>query len=115
MTRVTKAVTAKIKHKKTLRLAKGYYGARSNLFKTAKQSNIKSLQYSFRDRKTRKRNFRSLWISRINAASREQGLSYSNLINLLDRKKIVLNRKVLSEIAIFDNSTFKKIVDIAST
>ena len=115
MSRVTKAVTGRNKHRKVLRLAKGYYGARSRLFKTAKQSNIKSLQYAFRDRKNRKRNFRALWIARINAASRENGVSYSNLIRLLHEKNIILNRKILSEIAVSDNSTFKKIVDIAST
>ena len=115
MSRVTKAVTGRNKHRKVLRLAKGYYGARSRLFKTAKQSNIKSLQYAFRDRKNRKRNFRALWIARINAAWRENGVSYSNLIRLLHEKKIILNRKILSEIAVSDNSTFKKIVDIAST
>jgi large subunit ribosomal protein L20 len=85
------------------------------LFKTAKQSNIKSLQYAFRDRKNRKRAFRSLWISRINAGSREMGISYSTLINGLNSKNINLNRKVLSEIAISDNNTFKKIVDAAVT
>ena len=115
MSRVTKAVTGRNKHRKVLRLAKGYYGARSRLFKTAKQSNIKSLQYAFRDRKNRKRNFRALWIARFNAAQRENGVSYSNLIRLLHEKKIILNRKILSEIAVSDNSTFKKIVDIAST
>ena len=81
MPRVTKSVTAKAKHKKVLSATKGHYGARSRLFKTAKQSNIKSLQYAFRDRKNRKRAFRSLWISRINAASRALGVSYSKLIN----------------------------------
>ena len=77
MSRVTKAVTAKNKHKKVLKSTKGHYGARSRLYKTAKQSNIKSLQYAFRDRKNRKRNIRSLWISRINAATRELNVSYS--------------------------------------
>ncbi len=115
MPRVTKSVTAKAKHKKTLKSAKGFYGARSRLYKTAKQSNIKSLQYSFRDRKNKKRVFRSLWIARINAASRELGLSYSKLVKLLSNKNITINRKILSEIAVSDNSTFKKIVHIANT
>lgn len=115
MPRVTKSVTAKAKHKKTLKSAKGFYGARSRLYKTAKQSNIKSLQYSFRDRKNKKRFFRSLWIARINAASRELGLSYSKLVKLLSNKNITINRKILSEIAVSDNSTFKKIVHIANT
>ena len=80
MPRVTKSVTARAKHKKVLSATKGHYGARSRLFRTAKQSNIKSLQYAFRDRKNRKRSFRSLWISRINAGARELGVSYSILI-----------------------------------
>tara|TARA_B100000900_G_C19994515_1_gene479177 strand:+ start:23 stop:370 length:348 start_codon:yes stop_codon:yes gene_type:complete len=113
MARVTKAITAKAKHKKVLDSTKGQYGARSRLYKTAKQANIKSLQYAFRDRKVRKRSFRSLWISRINAASRGLGLSYSKLINLLQNKSIILNRKILAEIAATDNSTFKKVVEIA--
>jgi large subunit ribosomal protein L20 len=113
MPRVTKSVTAKAKHKKVLNATKGHYGARSRLFKTAKQSNIKSLQYSFRDRKNRKRDFRSLWIARINAGSREMNVSYSKLINSLSTKNIILNRKVLSDIAISDNNTFKKIVETA--
>ena len=113
MPRVTKSVTAKSKHKKVLSATKGHYGARSRLFKTAKQSHIKSLQYAFRDRKNRKRSFRNLWISRINAGSREQGVSYSKLIHGLSSKNIKINRKVLSEIAISDNNTFKKIVDLA--
>ncbi len=113
MTRVTKSVTAKARHKKILNETKGSFGARSRLFKTAKQSYIKSLQYAFRDRKNKKRSFRSLWISRINAAAREHGLSYSNLIYFLSDKNIIINRKLLSEIAISDNSTFKKILEIA--
>ena len=82
MSRVTKSVTAKAKRKKVLNATKGHYGARSRLYKTAKQSNIKSLQYAFRDRKNKKRSFRSLWISRINAGSRELGIPYSKLVNL---------------------------------
>ena len=89
MPRVTKSVTAKAKHKKVLKATKGHYGARSRLFKTAKQSNIKSMQYAFRARKNRKRSFRSLWISRINAASRELGIPYSKLINGLIKKNII--------------------------
>jgi large subunit ribosomal protein L20 len=110
MPRVTKSVTAKAKHKKVLKATKGHYGARSRLFKTAKQSNIKSLQYAFRDRKNRKRSFRSLWISRINAASRKLGVSYSRLIDGLTKNNIVIDRKILSDIAISDSSTFEKIV-----
>ena len=114
MPRVTKSVTAKAKHKKVLSSTKGHYGARSRLFKTAKQSNIKSLQYAFRDRKNKKRDIRSLWISRINAASRDLGISYSKLINGLDKNDIVLDRKILSQLAVEDASTFKKIVELAS-
>ncbi len=113
MPRVTKSVTAKAKHRKVLSATKGHYGARSRLYKTAKQSNVKSLQYAFRDRKNRKRNFRSLWIARINAGSKELGVPYSRLINSLSQKNIKLNRKILSEIAISDNSTFKKVVETA--
>tara|TARA_Y100000385_G_scaffold290665_1_gene364816 strand:- start:2757 stop:3104 length:348 start_codon:yes stop_codon:yes gene_type:complete len=113
MPRVTKSVTARAKHKKVLSSTKGHYGARSRLYKTAKQSNIKSLQYAFRDRKNRKRSFRNLWISRINAGAREHGISYSKLINGLITKDILINRKVLSDIAINDTATFKKIIDLA--
>jgi len=113
MPRVTKSVTAKAKHKKVLQSTKGHYGARSRLFKTAKQSNIKSLQYAYRDRKNRKRDFRSLWIARINAASRELGVPYSKFVNSLSNKNIILDRKMLSDIAISDSKSFKKIVEIA--
>ena len=113
MPRVTKSVTAKAKHKKVLISTKGHYGARSRLFKTAKQSNIKSLQYAFRDRKNKKRLFRSLWISRINAGSKELGVSYSDLIYGLNKNNIKLNRKLLSEIAISDKTTFEKVVKTA--
>ena len=113
MPRVTKSVTAKAKHKRILSATKGHYGARSRLFKTAKQSNIKSLQYSFRDRKNRKRSFRSLWIARINAGTREMGVSYSRLINGLIKKEIIIDRKILSDLALSDSTTFKKIVQTA--
>ena len=113
MPRVTKSVTAKAKHKKVLSATKGHYGARSRLFRTAKQSNIKSLQYAFRDRKNRKRAFRSLWIARINAGSRALGVSYSVLVNGLNKSNILLDRKILSDLAINDASTFEKIVKIA--
>jgi len=112
MPRVTKSLTAKSKHKKVLNSTKGHYGARSRLYRTAKQSSIKSMQYAFRDRKNRKRTFRALWISRINASSRDLGISYSKLINGLASHNVILNRKILSEIAIFDSSTFQKIVNL---
>jgi len=113
MPRVTKSVTAKAKHKKVLASTKGHYGARSRLYKTAKQSNIKALQYAFRDRKNRKREFRALWIARINAGSRNLGVPYSVFINGLTKNKILLDRKILSDLAISDNSTFEKIVKTA--
>ncbi len=113
MPRVTKSLKAKSRHKKILSSTKGHYGARSRLYKTAKQSNIKALQYAFRDRKNRKRNFRSLWISRISAASRSLGISYSKLVNGLVKKEIILNRKILSDLAVNDPSTFEKVVKLA--
>ena len=113
MPRVTKSVTAKAKHKKVLSATKGHYGARSRLYKTAKQSNIKALQYAFRDRKNRKREFRALWIARINAGSRALGVSYSVLINGLSKSNILLDRKILSDLAINDASAFEKIVKTA--
>ena len=109
MPRVTKSNTARKKHQKVLKSTKGHYGARSRLYKTAKQSNFKALQYAFRDRKNRKRVFRSLWISRISASSRNMGISYSRLINGLTKKKIILNRKMLSDIAVNDEGAFEKI------
>ena len=110
MPRVTKSVTAKARHKKVLNAAKGHYGARSRLYKTAKQSNIKSLQYAFRDRKNRKREFRTLWIARINAGARALGVTYSAFMNGLTKSEILLDRKILSDLAINDPSTFEKIV-----
>ena len=115
MPRVSKSVIAKKKHKKVLASTKGHYGARSRLYKTAKQSNIKALQYAFRDRKNRKRNFRSLWIARINAASRSLGISYSKLINGLASNNIELDRKILSDIAVNDSSTFEAILKKATS
>ena len=110
MPRVTKSVTAKAKHKKVLSATKGHYGARSRLYKTAKQSNIKALQYAFRDRKNRKRDFRALWIARINAGSRALGVSYSVLMNGLSKNNILLDRKILSDLATNDSATFEKVV-----
>ena len=95
MARVTKALAASKKHKKVLKATKGHYGARSRLYKTAKQSNIKALQYSFRDRKARKRRFRNLWISRINSGARNLGVSYSVLINSLKNGKKILKSDFL--------------------
>ena len=115
MPRTTRAGTAKAKHKTALSATQGTHGARSRLFRTAKQSNIKSLQYAFRDRKNKKRSFRALWIARINAGARELGVSYSVLINSLMKKDIALDRKILSDIAITDSTTFEKIVKKATS
>ena len=115
MPRVTKAKTAKARHKKILSSTKGHYGARSRLYKTAKQSSIKSMQYAFRDRKNKKRNFRSLWISRISASTREIGISYSFFINKLKDINILLNRKILSDLATHNPKTFQEVVKTATS
>ena len=115
MPRVTKAKIAKAKHKKVLASTKGHYGARSRLFKTAKQSNIKSMQYAFRDRKNKKRSFRSLWISRINAASRDLGVPYSKLINGLTKNNIIIDRKILSDLAVNDPKAFQEVVKTSTS
>ena len=111
MPRVTKALAAKAKHKKVLKATKGHYGARSRLFRTAKQSNVKALQYAFRDRRNKKRSFRALWIMRINAAARLHGMSYSEFIGKMKSKNIDLNRKVLADLAMNNPEAFKAIVD----
>ena len=102
MARVKRGVVAKARHKKILGKAKGYYGARSKIYRVAKQAVIKAGQYAYRDRRQRKRQFRALWITRINAASRLHGLSYSRLINGLHRAEIDIDRKVLADIAVHD-------------
>ena len=106
MARVKRGVTAKARHKKVLGKAKGYYGARSKLFKTAKQAVIKAGQYAYRDRRQRKRQFRALWITRINAAARLHGMSYSRLINGMSRAEMEIDRKVLADIAVHDPDAF---------
>jgi large subunit ribosomal protein L20 len=113
MARVKRGTIAKAKHKKVLKKAKGYYGARSKLFKTAKQAVIKAGQYAYRDRRQRKRQFRALWISRINAAARLHGLSYSRLINGLNRANVDIDRKVLADIAVHDPEAFGAIAEQA--
>jgi large subunit ribosomal protein L20 len=115
MARVKSGVTAKARHKKILGKAKGYYGARSKLFKTAKQAVIKAGQYAYRDRRQRKRQFRALWIARINAASRLHGLSYSRLINGLSKAEIIVDRKVLADIAVHDPVAFESIANQAKS
>ena len=106
MPRVKRGVTAHAKHKKVLKKAKGYYGARSRVFRVAKQAVTKAGQYAYRDRRQRKRQFRALWVVRINAAAREHGLSYSRFINGLKRAAIDVDRKVLADIAVFDKDGF---------
>jgi large subunit ribosomal protein L20 len=106
MPRVKRGVTARARHKKVLKEAKGYYGARSRVYRIAKQAVIKAGQYAYRDRRQKKRQFRALWIVRINAAARENGLSYSRLINGLKQAGIEVDRKVLAEIAYHDKLGF---------
>jgi large subunit ribosomal protein L20 len=111
MARVKRGVTARARHKKVLKKAKGYYGARSRVYRVAKQAVIKAAQYSYRDRKQKKRVFRSLWIMRINAAAREHDMSYSVFINGLKKAAIVIDRKVLADIAVRDRTAFAKIAE----
>src|SRR5262247_2919071 len=113
MPRVKRGVTAHARHKKVLKLAKGYYGARSRSYKTAKQAVMKAGQYAYRDRRQRKRQFRSLWIARINAAAREFGLTYSALINGLKRASVDVDRRVLADLAVRDPAAFVKIAERA--
>ncbi len=113
MARVKRGVIAKAKHKKILAKAKGYYGARRKVFRVAKQAVIKAGQYAYRDRRQRKRQFRALWIARINAAARGHGLSYSRLINGLKKAEIEIDRKVLADIAVHDPDGFKAIAETA--
>ena len=110
MARVKRGVTARAKHKKVMALAKGYKGRRKNVFRVAKQAVIKAGQYAYRDRRQRKRQFRVLWIARINAASRECGISYSRFINGLKKAAIDIDRKVLADLAVFDKAAFTQIV-----
>ena len=113
MARVKRGVNAKKRHKKILKLSKGYYGAKSKLFRTANQAVTKSLTYAFIGRKQRKRDFRKLWITRINAATRMHGMSYSKFMGGLKKANINLNRKVLSELAIHNPDDFAKLVETA--
>jgi large subunit ribosomal protein L20 len=106
-------VQARARHKRVLRKAKGYYGARSKVFRVAKQAVIKAGQYAYRDRRQRKRQFRALWITRINAAARANGLSYSRLINGLKLAEIDVDRKVLADIAVFDQEGFAALAEAA--
>ena len=113
MPRVKRGVVAHRRHKKILKQAKGYYGARSRIFRVAKQAVTKAGQYAYRDRRQRKRQFRALWITRINAQSRANGLSYSRLINGLKKANIGLDRRVLADLAVHDKPAFTAIVEQA--
>jgi len=113
MPRVKRGVTAHARHKKVLKRAKGYRGARSRTFKTANQAVMKAGQYAYRDRRQKKRQFRALWIARINAAARECGLSYSRFINGLLRAAVEVDRKVLADIAVHDSKAFSVLAEKA--
>ncbi|URJ24863.1 50S ribosomal protein L20 [Candidatus Blochmannia ocreatus (nom. nud.)] len=115
MTRVKKSVSARARHKKILKKTAGYYGARSRTYKVAYQAVIKSGQYSYRDRKQKKRLFRKLWINRINAASRNYGISYNNVINGLHKSDIIINRKILADIAMHDKESFSILIEKIKT
>jgi large subunit ribosomal protein L20 len=110
MARVKRGVTAHAKHKKVLKAAKGFYGRRKNTIRIAKQAVEKSMQYAYRDRKVRKRNFRALWVQRINAAVREHGLTYGRFIDGLNKAGIEIDRKVLSDMAIHEPQAFAALV-----
>ena len=110
MARVKRGVEAHRRHKKVLKAAKGYYGARSRVFRVAKQAVIKAGQYAYRDRRVKKRNFRALWITRINAQSRAEGMSYSRLIAGLKKADVVLDRRVLADLAVHDKQAFAAVV-----
>ena len=114
MARVKRGVTAHAKHKKVMKAAKGYYGRRKNTIRVAKQAVEKAMQYAYRDRKAKKRSFRALWIQRINAAARENGLTYGRLIDGLNKLGIEIDRKVLADLAVKDAEGFKALVDQAS-
>jgi len=113
MPRVKRGVTARASHKKVLKKAKGYRGARSRVFRVAKQAVTKAGQYAYRDRKAKKRMFRRLWIARINAAAREQGMSYSRLMDGLNKANVEIDRKMLADIAVADAEAFGAIVEKA--
>ena len=115
MARVKRGVTARARHKKILKLAKGHYGARSRVYRVAHQSVIKAGQYAFRDRRQKKRQFRALWIVRINAGARQFGLSYSRLINGLKKAGITLDRKVLADLAVHDVVAFGVVAEKAKS
>lgn len=114
MARVKRGNVARKRRKKVLKLAKGFRGSHSKLFRTANQQVMKALRYAYRDRRNRKRDFRRLWITRINAAARLHGMSYSRLIGQLKKADIEINRKMLAQMAVLDPDGFSKVVEIAS-
>ncbi len=113
MPRVKRGVQAHAKHKKVLKAAKGYYGARRKVYRVAKQAVIKAGQYAYRDRRVKKRQFRALWIQRINAAARMNGLSYSRMINGLNKAGVAIDRKMLADIAVHDMPAFSQLAEKA--
>jgi len=113
MTRIKRGTVKKRKHKKILKEARGYYGAKKRSYRLAKEQLLKSLKYSYIDRKNRKRTFRRLWIIRINAAARLNGISYNEFINGLKKANVEINRKMLSEIAVGDPTAFQKLTEVA--
>lgn len=113
MARVKRGVIARKRHKKILKQAKGYYGARSRVFRVAKQAVIKAGQYAYRDRRQRKRQFRQLWIARINAGARSSGLSYSKFINGLKKASVEIDRKILADLAVHEKAAFAALVEKA--
>src|SRR3990167_11534033 len=113
MTRIKRGVTARARHKKVLAQAKGFRGRRKNVYRIAKEAVMKAGQYAYRDRRQRKRQFRVLWIARINAGARECGLTYSRFMNGLKKSAIEVDRKVLADLAVFDKAAFAKFVELA--
>ncbi len=115
MPRVKRAVNAKKKRRKVLKAAKGYMGARGNLYRSAVEAVERGLQYAYRDRRVRKRNFRRLWIARINAQARNEGITYSRLMEGLTKADVAIDRKVLADMAVNDPAAFSKVVQVAKT
>lgn len=114
MSKVKHAVASKQRRKKVLKAAKGYVGGRSRLFRTAKETVMRALAYSYRDRKVKKRDFRSLWITRINIACRNNGITYARFINGLKRANIILDRKMLSNLAVYNKTVFNELIALVS-
>jgi len=115
MPRVKRGVVARARHKKIIKAAKGFRGRRKNVYRVAKQAVMKAGQYAYRDRRQKKRQFRALWIARINAGSREFGLTYSRFMNGLKKSAVEVDRKVLADLAVFDKEAFAKFVEVAKT